>query len=176
MLFRLLLSACLREDKKRAKYRWRNTWIEVSIENVANGPVRFDFLSLNVKNRNENLYTVGSLFCIQVAEVRLSAGNIMSRTNIIHARPLTLERLPLFIVSNKLNFWKIQISEQWISSYVIFTVNNNLTFRCLWLYSSLLGLGTFFSFLIFYTVGRTTSTGDQPVAKLLPTHRTTQTE
>jgi hypothetical protein len=35
----------------------------------------------------------------------------------------------------------------------------------LWLY------GPFFSFLILYTVGRTPRTGDQPVARLLPTHR-----
>jgi hypothetical protein len=47
-------------------------------------------------------------------------------------------------------------------------------FICLWLYSSLSDLGRFFSFLIPYTVGRTPWTGDQPVARLLPTHRTTQ--
>jgi hypothetical protein len=39
------------------------------------------------------------------------------------------------------------------------------------LYSPLLGLGCFFSFLIIYTVGRTPWMGDQPVAKPLPTHR-----
>jgi hypothetical protein len=44
----------------------------------------------------------------------------------------------------------------------------------LWLYSPLLDLGRFFSFLILYTIGRTLWTGDQPVARLLPTHRTTQ--
>jgi hypothetical protein len=43
----------------------------------------------------------------------------------------------------------------------------------LWLYSPLLSLGRFFSFLIPYTVGRTPWTGDQPVARPLPTHRTT---
>jgi hypothetical protein len=46
----------------------------------------------------------------------------------------------------------------------------------LWLYSPLLDLGRFFSFLILYTVGRTPWTGDQPVARPLPTHRTTQTQ
>jgi hypothetical protein len=35
-------------------------------------------------------------------------------------------------------------------------------------------LGLFFSFLILYTVGRTPWTGDQPVARPLPTHRPTQ--
>jgi hypothetical protein len=44
-----------------------------------------------------------------------------------------------------------------------------------WLYSPL-DLGRFFSFLIIYTVGRTPWTGDQPVARPLLTHRTTQTQ
>jgi hypothetical protein len=38
------------------------------------------------------------------------------------------------------------------------------------------GLWPLFSFLILYTVGRTPWTGDQPVARPLPTHRTTQTQ
>jgi hypothetical protein len=36
--------------------------------------------------------------------------------------------------------------------------------------------GRFFSFLILYTVGRTPWTGDQPVARPLRTHGTTQTQ
>jgi hypothetical protein len=44
------------------------------------------------------------------------------------------------------------------------------------LYSHSLGLGRFFSFLILNTVGRTPSTGDQPVARPLPTRRTAQTQ
>jgi hypothetical protein len=44
------------------------------------------------------------------------------------------------------------------------------------LYNPLLGLGRFFSFLIFYTVGRTPWTSDQPVARPLPAHRTVQTQ
>jgi hypothetical protein len=39
----------------------------------------------------------------------------------------------------------------------------------------LLDLGLFFSFLILYTVGRTPWTGDQPVAKPLPTPGTAKT-
>jgi hypothetical protein len=46
----------------------------------------------------------------------------------------------------------------------------------LWPYSHLLDVGHFFSFLILYTVGRTPWTRDQPVARPLPTHRTTQTQ
>jgi hypothetical protein len=37
-----------------------------------------------------------------------------------------------------------------------------------------LDLGRFFSFFIFYTVGRTPWTGDQPVARPLPAHRRIQ--
>jgi hypothetical protein len=44
------------------------------------------------------------------------------------------------------------------------------------LYSPLLGLGRYFSFLTLYTVCRTPWTGDQPVTRPLPTHRTTQTQ
>jgi hypothetical protein len=44
-----------------------------------------------------------------------------------------------------------------------------------WLYSSLLGPCQFFTFPILYTVGRTPCTGNQPVERPLPTHRTTQT-
>jgi hypothetical protein len=46
----------------------------------------------------------------------------------------------------------------------------------LWLYSPLLGLGLFFSFLILYTVGRTPWTGNQPVARPIPTQNNTNTE
>jgi hypothetical protein len=42
------------------------------------------------------------------------------------------------------------------------------------LYSPLLRLGRFFSFLYLHTVGRNPWTGDQPVARPLPKHRTTQ--
>jgi hypothetical protein len=40
---------------------------------------------------------------------------------------------------------------------------------------ALVDLGCFFQFLNPYTVGRTPWTGDQPVARPLPAHRTTQT-
>jgi hypothetical protein len=40
----------------------------------------------------------------------------------------------------------------------------------------LLDLGRFFSFLILYTAGSTPWTGDQPIARPLPTHRTKQTQ
>jgi hypothetical protein len=40
----------------------------------------------------------------------------------------------------------------------------------------LLIFGRYFSFLILYTVGRTPWTGDQPVARPLPTRGTTQTQ
>jgi hypothetical protein len=37
-------------------------------------------------------------------------------------------------------------------------------------------VGRFFCFLILYTVGRTSQRGDKPVARPLPTHRTTYTQ
>jgi hypothetical protein len=45
-----------------------------------------------------------------------------------------------------------------------------------WLYSPLLDLGRLFIFFIFYSVGGAPWTGDQTVARSLPTHRTAQTE
>jgi hypothetical protein len=57
--------------------------------------------------------------------------------------------------------------------YTLRTINANLL--VLWLYSPLLGLRRVFSFLILYTVGRIPGTGYQPVARPLPTYRTTQT-
>jgi hypothetical protein len=55
-------------------------------------------------------------------------------------------------------------------------VADQYTCISLWLYSLLLDLGRSFTFLILNTVGRTTWTGDQPVIRPLPTHRTTQTQ
>jgi hypothetical protein len=46
----------------------------------------------------------------------------------------------------------------------------------LWLYSPLLDLGRFYSFLILYTDGRTPWTGDQPVERPLPKLRTARTQ
>jgi hypothetical protein len=46
---------------------------------------------------------------------------------------------------------------------------------CLWLHS-LCGPWPLSQFLNLYSVGRTPWTGDQPVARPLPTHRTTQTQ
>jgi hypothetical protein len=50
---------------------------------------------------------------------------------------------------------------------------------CLSIYGStalLLDLGCFLSFLIFYTVSRTPWTGDQPITRPLPAHRTAHTQ
>jgi hypothetical protein len=58
---------------------------------------------------------------------------------------------------------------------IILLLNSQISIY-LWLYSPLLDLGLFFSFLIVYTVGRTPWTSDQHVARPLPTHRITQTQ
>jgi hypothetical protein len=55
----------------------------------------------------------------------------------------------------------------------------NISFiNCLYLYFFVprWALAGFFIFLILYTVGRTPWTSDQPVARPLPKHRTTQTQ
>jgi hypothetical protein len=51
----------------------------------------------------------------------------------------------------------------------------NSSILYLWLYSPL-DLGRFFSFIILYTVGSAPWTGDQPLVRPLPTHRTIQTQ
>jgi hypothetical protein len=57
-------------------------------------------------------------------------------------------------------------------------LSNNFTlcFIYLLLYSTLLDIGGFFSFLIFYIVSRTPWAGDQPVARPIPAHRAAQTQ
>jgi hypothetical protein len=54
--------------------------------------------------------------------------------------------------------------------------SSRVSSACLWVYSPLLDLGRFFNFLILYRVSRTPWIGDQPVARPIPTHRTTQTQ
>jgi hypothetical protein len=49
--------------------------------------------------------------------------------------------------------------------------NSHAFLLLLCLYSPLLGLGSFFSILILYTVRKTPWTGDRPVVRPLPTHR-----
>jgi hypothetical protein len=46
----------------------------------------------------------------------------------------------------------------------------------LWLYSPFVGPWPLVQYFILYTVVRTPWTGDQPIARPLPTHRTTQTQ
>jgi hypothetical protein len=63
------------------------------------------------------------------------------------------------------------------SNYPIYTGLQNLMSVYLSIYGFtglLLDLGRFFSFLIVYTIGRIPWTGDQPVARPLPTHRITE--
>jgi hypothetical protein len=59
---------------------------------------------------------------------------------------------------------------------VLFPTSYSYSFIHQWLYSPLLGPGPFYSFVILYTVDRTPWTGDRPVARPLPTHRTAQTQ
>jgi hypothetical protein len=77
----------------------------------------------------------------------------------MHTKQIQLHNLTQVALNLQLNF----ISGKSTSIY-------------LWLYSPLLELGRFFSFLIPYTVARTPWTGDQPVARPLPTQSNTTTE
>jgi hypothetical protein len=90
--------------------------------------------------------------------------------------------LRLRLMVNCLNL-SMQISGQFISTPL--QIWNMLSSRCmflifffflLWLYSPLSTIGRFLSFLILYTVRKTPWRGNQPVARPLPTYRTTQTE
>jgi hypothetical protein len=74
---------------------------------------------------------------------------------------------PRFLATRSSQIWKTE-------DYPLSGSHTSMYLFYLWLYSPLLGLDRFFSFLILYTVGRTPLTGNQPVARPLPTHRTTQ--
>jgi hypothetical protein len=68
------------------------------------------------------------------------------------------------------------LSPIWTAVYSLTSnpVTRNLLLDiCLFLDSPLWGLGRFFSILFLYTIGKTPWTVDQPVARPLPTHRTT---
>jgi hypothetical protein len=67
-------------------------------------------------------------------------------------------------------------SRRIFSIYPCFSVYSFIhSFIHQWLYSRLLGPGVF-SFIIFFTQSRSPWTSDQPVARPLPTERTTQTQ
>jgi hypothetical protein len=68
------------------------------------------------------------------------------------------------------------IARQLLGKEVPAEMNMHATLQLPFLCSPLLGLGRFFSFLTLYTGGRSPWTWDQPVARPLPTRRTTQTE
>jgi hypothetical protein len=61
----------------------------------------------------------------------------------------------------------------WLCLKVGGTYFSHCGFIYLWLYSSSLGLGYIFSFLVYYTIGRTLLTADQPIVRPLPTQDNT---
>jgi hypothetical protein len=108
----------------------------------------------------------------------------------IRQHPSLLAYLPYFSPSNNFKTkWRIFIKfdtnnlqiETTILNFFYFSIPcistwQQVTLICLsiylWLYSRLLDLGRFFSFLILYTVGWTPWRGDQPVERPpLPTHK-----
>jgi hypothetical protein len=62
----------------------------------------------------------------------------------------------------------LQTAENLVRKYVRLSMYCSTALCC--------DIGRFFSFLIFYTVGRTPLTGDQPVVRPQPTYRTAQTQ
>jgi hypothetical protein len=82
--------------------------------------------------------------------------------------------LPYFILFMLYNYFLISI---YLSIYLSISYLSLIYLSIFpWLCSPLLGIGCFFSFLIFYTVCRAPWTGDQPVTRPLPAHRTAQTQ
>jgi hypothetical protein len=79
--------------------------------------------------------------------------------------------MKLFSISFKKYFWYVSHFSKLLISTLI---NDNVSIY-LWLYN-LCEPWPLSQFLNLYTVGRTPGTGDQPVARPLPTHRTTQTQ
>jgi hypothetical protein len=71
-----------------------------------------------------------------------------------------------------IHIWEAKVSKE---EKINVNILDEHSFIHQWLYSPFIGPWPPVQFRnIFYTVGRTTWTSDQPVAKPLPTHRTTQ--
>jgi hypothetical protein len=90
-----------------------------------------------------------------------------------------LRRAPLHGVSELVNY---EAGRIWVGVRNLknWTLNSDFLAYCkiLSIYgcTALVGLDRSFSFVILYTVCRTPWTGDQPVARPLPTHENTNTE
>jgi hypothetical protein len=104
----------------------------------------------------------GSGACI-INHIRISLEGTRNSTKVLRVAGFRTEIRTEYLPIRGQNFTATRLEFNYVSIH-------------LWLYSTLLDLGCFFSFLIIFTVGRTIWTGDQPVAKPLPTHRTTQTQ
>jgi hypothetical protein len=81
--------------------------------------------------------------------------------------------------STSVTFSQMHLAPSAIYTIYLWRSLSLITYGCfsfsLWLYSPL-DLSRFFNFLVLYTVGGTPWTEDQPVARPLPTHRSTQTQ
>jgi hypothetical protein len=96
-------------------------------------------------------------------------------------REISLENLCNFKLLNKkyrdiFKDSKLALLESCIPLRINFSTPSMLYSILLPLYSPLLGLGRSFKFLIYTQSVRTHWKRDQPVARSLPTHRTTQTQ
>jgi hypothetical protein len=83
-------------------------------------------------------------------------------------------RLKTPYTQNHNKYFHVILSDYCCCFHVL--VNVSSTILSIYGSISLVDLGSFFQFLNLHTVGRTPRTGDQPVARPLPTHRTAETQ
>jgi hypothetical protein len=99
-------------------------------------------------------------------EVRVARFDIFDEVRFINL-PKEIQRMFCFHVNKEIIYLSIYLPD-WLSIYL--SIYPSIYLQYLWLYSHLLDLGRFSRFLIFYRVGRTPWTEDQPFARPLPEH------
>jgi hypothetical protein len=130
---------------------------------------------LRIRLRQQNCYVPEASITTNVARSITSIQFDNLYTTGVHFRTVTdiiLISHPLIKVQQSTILIRVGLAKDAVS------VNNQdyYSFIHQWLYSPLLSPGWFLSFVILYTVGRPPRTGDQHVARPLPTLRTAQTE
>jgi hypothetical protein len=126
---------------------------------------------------NTDLYLGWFTFYINSIPLALSVLLIMdSHTSHINPVVISLDKANFVLLLTFPSHAAHALQPSHVSVYLSISLSVCVSICVIYLYGCLLDIGRFFSFLILYTVGSTPWTGDQPVARPLPTHRTTQTE
>jgi hypothetical protein len=107
---------------------------------------------------------------VAVSSVRLDSTNIPSSTAVRDQLSLPHQKNPIIYIQECSKLSLILTKKQ------VHCQTQTHRSICLWLYSPFVRPWSLFHFLNIYTVGRAPWTRDQPVARPLATHRTTQTE